>query len=370
MKNTNSILSQKLAYEQFSREMVHSDYLTGLTKNNKASRHVLRFLSQLLLFSVWLISAKVLFALSPFLMVVVYPAYLYFQGLLIAGSMIHSHELSHNHIQRRWLNDLIGILSGLISYINFYSFQNAHRIHHKNIGNLDTPEVGAPISLTGQTKIPRGDKLNKIMVGIFARSKVVGFISSWPLFIFYGDYNSWLLPFRRADKIDRKSLVVFTLFLTINLTLLTLFPLHYILLYLFPMLVGGNRILIITSMHHAHEDTVFFNEKNHNFFNTIMSTTDRDFGRIVNFFMMNNGYHIPHHLNPRIAYYDLKKASAYLRDKIPGNLNYNYYPDSRFYRDFANSFYEQRLDQDHEVYQLKFLTREQIDERARRFRMG
>ena len=78
-----------------------------------------------------------------------------------------------------------------------------------------------------------------------------------------------------------------------------------------------------------------------------MSTTDRDFGKVVNFFMMNNGYHIAHHMNPRIAYYDLEKASHYLRQTIPKDLSYNFYKNCHFYREATHSAYEQRLDRDY-----------------------
>lgn len=368
MKDRDAILLKKSAYEQFSREALRSEFLSDLVKNNRSARHVLRFMGSTMLFIALLYLVRFCFVQSPILGIVVFPFYLFIQGLLVSGFMIHSHELSHNHIRSRWLNDLIGIISGLVSFVNFYSFKHAHRFHHQNIGNLDTPEVGSPISLTGQQKVHNDDKLNKIMIEIFARSKIAWFLTVWPLFLYYGDYSSWTLPFKVKNRIDTKSLAVFGLIVLVNITLLALLPTEYLSFYLLPVLLGGNRILALTSMHHAHEDSVFFNHEHHNFFNTIMSTTDRDFGKFVNFFMMNNGYHIPHHLNPQIAYYDLKKASAYLRQKMPKTLKYNFYPNTSFYSEFFRSFYDQRLDHDPEFYQLEFLTSEQFDARIQQKR--
>ena len=368
MNERSSILLKKLAYEQFSRDAIRSKYISELPKNNRSLRHVLRFVGNIFMSSGLLYFVHFCFMKSAILGIAAFPIYLFFQGLLVSGFMIHSHELSHNHIRIRWLNDLIGIVSGLVSFVNFYSFKNAHKYHHRNIGSLDTPEVGSPISPSGQSQILHDDKLNKTMIEIFARSRLAWFLTVWPLFLYYGDYNSWILPFKVKGRYDAKSVAVSGAFALINIVLVALFPLEYLSLYLLPVLLGGNRILALTSMHHAHEDSVFFNHEHHNFYNTIMSTTDRDFGRIVNFFMMNNGYHIPHHLNPHIAYYDLKKASAYLRQSMPDELTYNFYPNTSFYAEFFASFYDQRLDQDHEFYQLKVLTADKFNVRLQQQR--
>jgi fatty acid desaturase len=356
MRNHSSAFEKKSLYEQFTKQAIGSEYFAELTGNNKSYRHVLRFMAHVMLFIAFVVLIKSGFRESFILGAAIYPFYFYFQGLLISGLMIHSHELTHHHVKIKWLNNLLGVISGGISFINFYSFQQAHRFHHRNIGNLDAPEAGAPVSLKGQERILHGDKLNETLGKLYRVSRALLFLLSWPLFIFYGDYNSWLLPFSLRGRIDRRSLICFATILFVNVAGLASFQFDYIFLYLLPVLFGGNRILAITFMHHAHEDSVFFNEENHNFFNTIMSTTDRDFGRIVNFFMMNNGYHIPHHMNPQIAYYDLKRASDYLRKTIPKDLPYNYYPKCRFYYELAHNSYEQRLDRDYEFYQLAFLS--------------
>ncbi len=357
-QDLQKMLIRKAAYEKFSIEMMRSEYMMELARNNRAYRHVLRFAVHCLGFTAFLVAIKQCFALSVWLGLAAFPAYVYAQGFLIAGFMIHSHELSHNQIKSRKLNDALGVLSALVSYINFYSFQRAHRLHHRFIGNVDAPEAGAPVSLSGQKRILDEDKLYRLMGRLYDKSKILWYLSSWPLFIGYGDYNSWLLPFRSGGKFEKKSLAVFVLFATVNVALAGLFPLQFTFLYLLPVLTGGNAILAITFMHHAHEDSVFFSEKHHNVFNTIMATTDRDFGPFINLFMMNNGYHIPHHLNPRIAWYDLKRANAYLRSRMPEGLTYNFYPQSRFFRDLFNGFYEKRLDRDYEFYQLKFISGE------------
>jgi len=352
--NTSSVLQRKVLYEDFSRQVMRSDYFVELIKNNKAYRHVMRFVGNWVMLVVFMGAEYYFFKLSPILGVVVYPFYLYFQSLVISGFMVHSHELTHNHVRIRWLNNLIGVISGLVIFLNFYSFQYAHRFHHKNIGNLDTPEGGAPVSLTGQKQIRNHDFQQKLLKLLHV-SKLMAFFVGWPIYIFCGDYSSWLLPIRIKEKLHLGSLACFLAIVLVNWALIAAFGLSYVFLYLFPVLYAGIKILMLTSMHHAHEDSVFFNEKNHNIHNVIMSTTDRDYGRIVNFFMMNNGFHIAHHMSPRIAYYDLPKASHYLRKTIPEGLKYNFYRNPNFLQSFVDGIYNQRLDRDYEFYQLKFL---------------
>ncbi len=349
------IMARKKVYEKFSMDMMRSPFLLELARNNRPYRHILRFLGHSLGFLVLYLAMKEGLKSHLSVGILLLPLYIYVQGFLISGFMIHSHELSHRQIKTPWLNQTLGIISGLMSCINFYSFQRAHRLHHRNIGNIDAPEAGAPVSLRGQDKILDDDKLYRTMSKVYDKSKIIWYLSSWPLFIIYADYNSWLLPFTDRKGLNKQSVANFILILVFNIIFLSLAPIDYILLYALPMLTGGNAILAITYMHHAHEDSIFFREEDHNQFSTIMATTDRDFGPFINFMMMNNGYHIPHHLNPHIAWYDLKKANAYLRSQLPQSLSYNFYPKSHFFKDLWSGFYEKRLDQNYDYYQLHYL---------------
>ena len=357
----SAILAKKLRYEEFTRRMVKSEFIQELVENNKWYRHVLRFLGNGLMFAAFMGAMILAFQVSILLGLLALPVYFYFQGVLIAGIMIHSHELSHNHIKARWLNDLIGILAGYFSFINFYSFQQAHQHHHKNIGNLDTPEAGAPISRSGQQAINNDDRYLKFTMKVYLRSKPVWLLISWPCWLYYSDYNSWMLPCRHANgKLHTGSVVVFALMMAIHLVLLVAFPAEYLGLFVVPMLIGGNRILAISHMHHAHEDSVFFGHEHHNFYSVIMHTTDKDYGIIDNFFMLNNGYHVPHHINTKISYYDLPRASKFLRESLPGDLHYNFYEGCSFYGDVAKSFYDARLERDYSIYQLRFFRPEEV----------
>ncbi len=356
MHNHETLLKHKADYERFSREMIKSDFFQDLVRNNKAYRHVMRFAINIGFFSLLIYSIQVAFAYNWLIGTLVFPFYLYFQGLVIAGFMVHSHEFTHHQIKNRRLNDALGIISGIFSWINYYSFQHAHILHHRNIGNIDSPEAGAPISKTGQADIKHTDKSHLLGNKIFSFSILGWFLTSWPLYIYFGDYCSWILPFKQKGHIDRRSLLTFIVFVALNITMLVIAPIGYVILYLIPVLIGGNRILLITSMHHAHEASVFMNKDHHNAYNIIMSNTDRDYGLVINFFMLNNGYHIAHHMNPRIPYYDFKKATDYLRAHIPDHLAYNYFPKSRFYRDFIAGLYEKRLDDNPEFYRLKYIS--------------
>jgi len=355
MNNTGSILEKKKQYQDFSRQILRSDELKELLKNNMTYRHIARFFVNILLFCTFVTSMLLIWQWNGWLALLLYPVYLYFQALQIAGFMVHCHELSHHHIPRRWLNECLAIISGLMCAMNYYGFKEAHKYHHRNIGNLDQPEIGAPMSLKGQQRILNDDKLNRYGEALYTSSKALWFLLSWPLFIYYGDYNSWLLPFKKNNQWHRLSVISFILFIMVNLSFLMWKPLAYCLIYVLPMLIGGNRVLVITSMHHAHDEAIFFNEEEHHPHNSLMSSTDRDFGRVTNYFMMNNGFHIPHHLHPKIAYYDLPRASELLRERIPDHLTYHYLPNSHFYRDFMEKYYEKRLTDNPLFYQLSYI---------------
>lgn len=348
----SSIMERKERYETFTKKAIRSEEFRGFVKNNRSYRHLFRFFVNIFMFFILLIAAYFLFERNVVIGGLFFPIYLFVQGLVVSGFIIHAHEFTHRHIKSKWLNDLMGILSAAMTFVNFYSFQRAHSLHHANIGNLDAPEAGAPVSPKGQEQIRHGDRTRNLAKKIAEKSPFLWIFVAWPIFVFDGDYNSWIMPFSNKDRMDRKSIGVFGAVLIAHLAFLVVFPWAYLGLYLPAMLIGGNRFIAITYLHHAHEGAVFFDENHHNFYNVIMANTDRDFGPIVNFFMMNNGYHVAHHLNPQIAYYDLRRASDYLRSIFPDDLPYPYLAGGRLYRDLARGKYDQRISKNAEFYEL------------------
>ena len=354
MNERQDVMQRKAKYEAFSKQAIRSEFFRGLVKSHRSYRHVLRLMLNIGMFFTILGAEYLLWQESKVLGALFYPVYLFFQALIVSGFIIHCHEFTHRRMKLEWLNDMMGVVTGFFGFVNFYSFKVAHHLHHANIGNLDAPEAGAPVSAKGQKKIRHADRCRKLGVTLSTKSPFLWLFLAWPVFIWFGDYHSWMLPFARRGKVDRKSLGTFVIFALVNVLLLANLPLVYLALYLPAMALGGNRFLSVTYLHHADESLVFFSEEHHKFHNVIMASTDRNFGPLVNFFMMDIGYHIPHHMNPQIAYYDLKKASEYLRSNLPADLSYAYFDDSHLYRDLAKSLYEQRIDADHEFFQIAF----------------
>jgi fatty acid desaturase len=348
-----AIMEVKNRLEAFSKLAMGSSFFRKMVLRNQPWRHMLRFFINIIIFILLIGAQRHLWKMSPLFAIIAYPLHLYVLGLIISSFVIHSHEFTHHHIKIRWLNDLLGVATGALAFVNFYGFRQAHLQHHINIGNLDTPEAGAPVSPKGQAKIRMGDRTRNRAKKIADRSPLLWLFVAWPLFIYDGDYNSWLMPFRHKDRIDRRSLAVFIAILSINLSALVLFPVVYLFLYLPAVVLGGNRFIAMTYLHHAYHGAVFFNDEHHNYYNVIMANTDRDFGLVLNFFIMNNGFHIAHHLNPQIAYYDLKKTSGYLRSIFPTDLKYPYFPKSSLYRDLKHGKYDQRNASDQEFFYLK-----------------
>jgi omega-6 fatty acid desaturase (delta-12 desaturase) len=353
MGDYEEVMRAKKRYEDFSRMVIRSEYFRTLAEHNDAYRHLIRFFLNVSIFSLFILCQYKLWYFNESIAIAFYPAYLFIQGLIVSGFIIHCHEFTHRHIKTPWLNDFIGVATGGVAFVNFYSFQQAHQLHHANIGNLDAPEAGAPVSPKGQKKIRKRDRTRKLAKKVADKWPFIWLFIAWPLFVYDGDYNSWLLPFKHRRKIEVKSLVIFILIMILNLTLIILFPTFYLFLYLPVVFLGGNRFIVITYLHHAHHGSVFFNEEHHNFYNIIMANTDRDFGLVINFFMMNNGFHVAHHLNPQIAYYNLPNASRYLRSVFPPDLIYPYIASDSLYGALKKGRYNQRITQDCEFFQLK-----------------
>jgi fatty acid desaturase len=92
-------MERKEKYEAFTKEAIRSEAFRCFVRNDCSYRHIFRFLLNILMFLVLLCAVTSLFERSVNVGALFFPIYLFVQGLVVSGFIIHAHEFTHRHIK-------------------------------------------------------------------------------------------------------------------------------------------------------------------------------------------------------------------------------------------------------------------------------
>jgi len=216
------------------------------------------------------------------------------------------HDCGHgSFFKSRRANDIMGFLTGILSFTPYYEWKHNHAIHHATAGNLDRRGVGDVLTLTidEYLQLPWWKKLGyRIM-----RNPLILFsLGAFIIFAFVHRFSS-----KSSGKRERMS-VAWT-----NLALATI-------LVVLSWLIGWKEYLLIQApiLFIATSVGVWLFYVQHNFDGTYWERQDKwEFLKagldgssfyklpgILQWFTGNIGYHHIHHLSPRIPNYKLPKC--------------------------------------------------------------
>ena len=76
-------------------------------------------------------------------------------SLLTAGFMVRNfiifHDCGHgSFFKKRWSNDLLGVVTGILTFTPYFRWKHDHAIHHATAGNLDRRGRGDVYTMTVQ----------------------------------------------------------------------------------------------------------------------------------------------------------------------------------------------------------------------------
>lgn len=226
-------------------------------------------------------------------------------GVLVRVFIIF-HDCGHGSFFRsRRANDVVGFITGLLTFTPFYHWRWEHTIHHASAGNLDARGTGDVWTMTVQEYLDA--PLGKRIAYRLARNPVVLFLIA-PLFLFLVLQR---FPARGAKPRERAS--VFWMDLAIVGLAAGLSALVGFWTYLFiavtTMAVAGSAGIWMFYVQHQFEEVHWERGPEWDFTAAaLQGSSYYKLPRILQWFTGNIGFHHIHHLSARIPNYNLERA--------------------------------------------------------------
>jgi omega-6 fatty acid desaturase (delta-12 desaturase) len=227
-----------------------------------------------------------------------------------AGFMIRTfiifHDCGHgSFFKSKRANNILGIITGIITFTPYYRWRHHHAIHHATAGNLDRRGTGDIHTMTVEEY--QALRWHKKFLYQLSRNPLLMFtVGSTALFLIAHRF-----AYRTPGKRERYS-VYWT-----NLALLGIFILAsltigwkaYLLVQL-PILIFGATVGVwLFYVQHQFEDVYWERHKDWSYESAALEGSSfYKLPRLLQWITGNIGFHHIHHLSPRIPNYNLEKC--------------------------------------------------------------
>jgi len=226
-------------------------------------------------------------------------------GFLVRVFIIH-HDCGHgSFFKSRMANDVLGFITGVLTFTPYYQWRGEHALHHSTAGDLDRRGTGDVWTLTVQEYL-ESSRWNRFLYRL-ARNPVVLFVIA-PLFLFIVKHR-FTSP--KATKRERHSVYWTNLAVLALATGLSLiFGLKaYLVIQLTAMMVAGSAGVWLFYVQHQFEGVYW--ERRGAWDYTAAALQGSSFyklPKVLQWFSGNIGFHHIHHLSSRIPNYNLEKC--------------------------------------------------------------
>jgi omega-6 fatty acid desaturase (delta-12 desaturase) len=226
-------------------------------------------------------------------------------GLLVRVFIIF-HDCGHgSFFKSRGANDLVGFLSGILTFTPYYHWRWEHAIHHSSSGHLDKRGTGDIWTMTVQEYL-ESSRWKKFSYRL-ARNPIVLFVIA-PLFLFLIRQR---FPSSKASRRERHSVYAMNLCLlgmVLSMGLIFGFK-DYLLIQLIIVMVAGSAGVWLFYVQHQFEGVYWERGEDWSFVAAALEGSSfYKLPRILQWFSGNIGFHHIHHLSPRIPNYNLEKC--------------------------------------------------------------
>jgi len=226
-------------------------------------------------------------------------------GLLVRVFIIF-HDCGHgSFFKSHAANDVLGYITGVLTFTPYYHWRWEHAIHHASSGHLDKRGTGDIWTMTVQEYL-EASRWKKFSYRLARNPFVLFGIAPVALFLVIQRF-----PALKADKRERYSVYWMNLMiLGMAAGLVWAFGFwNYLLIQIIILLVAGGAGVWMFYVQHQFEDVYW--ERGDNWDYTAAALQGSSFyklPRILQWFTGNIGFHHIHHLSPRIPNYNLERC--------------------------------------------------------------
>lgn len=227
-------------------------------------------------------------------------------GMFLVRVFIIFHDCGHgSYFKSRKTNDVVGFVTGLLTFTPFYQWRWDHAIHHATSGHLDKRGTGDLWTLTVQEYL-ESSRWRRFAYRL-ARNPVVLFVIA-PLVVMVFKQR---FPSRNANKRERLSVYWMNaaiLGMAAGLSLLFgLLP--YLLIQLTVLALAGSIGFWLFYVQHQFEGVYWERAEQWDYATAALKGSSfYKLPKILQWFSGNIGYHHIHHLSARIPNYNLERC--------------------------------------------------------------
>jgi acyl-lipid omega-6 desaturase (Delta-12 desaturase) len=231
-------------------------------------------------------------------------------AVLAAGFLVRvfiiSHDCGHgSFLPSRKANDILGFITGVLTFVPYYHWRWEHGLHHASSGDLDRRGSGDVWTLTVQEYL-EASRWKRFAYRL-ARNPVVLFGLA-PLFLFIIKMR---FPATKAPRRERNSVAWTNLTIVgVAAGLSMIFGLKaYLLLQLLIIMVSGTAGVWLFYVQHQFEGVYWDRSADWDYATAALKGSSfYKLPKVLQWFSGNIGFHHIHHLSPRIPNYHLEKC--------------------------------------------------------------
>src|SRR5437588_5031153 len=227
-------------------------------------------------------------------------------GAFLVRIFIIFHDCGHgSYFRSRTANDVVGFITGMLTFTPYYHWRWEHAIHHASAGHLDKRGTGDVWTLTVQEYL-ESSRWKRIAYRL-ARNPIILFLIA-PLYVFLIRQR---FPSANANKRERRSVLWMNLaVLGTAIGLSAIFGVKaYVLIQLMVMAVAGGVGVWLFYVQHQFEGVYWERGEDWDYTNAaLQGSSFYKLPRILQWFSGNIGYHHIHHLSSRIPNYNLEQC--------------------------------------------------------------
>lgn len=224
------------------------------------------------------------------------------------GALIGFHEASHGLLRKtRWLNELDGIIIGILSFTSFTLYRAAHQTHHMYLATERDEEMWPFVNVDASRGMRRLAAFLELTLGLFFSPFLF-----WRMFL---RKNSII----RSAKVRRKiwrELGYIVAFWVIAISLVSWFSLwnYFLWLYFIPAYIAGN----LQSWRKYVEHVGLHGRTAKSATRSIIADTWS--GKLLSLTLLHEPFHAVHHMRAGLPYHELPLHAESLKPSEEGEL--------------------------------------------------
>jgi len=227
-------------------------------------------------------------------------------GCFLVRVFIIFHDCGHgSYFKSRRANDIVGCITGLLTFTPYYHWRWEHSVHHGTTGNLDKRGIGDVWTMTVREYL-QSSRWKRFSYQL-ARNPFVLFAIA-PLFVFLVMQR---VPKAQADTRERHSVWwMNAALLGMAAALSLVFGLQaYVLIQLCVMMVAGAAGVWLFYVQHQFEDAYWERGEDWDYVAAALrGSSYYKLPKVLQWFSGNIGFHHIHHLSTRVPNYNLQRC--------------------------------------------------------------